>query len=87
MILCTTSPALRACAAFVSLDIRGIVHCLKSKTELWDTDELFHSIERRRTLKGWVNINSYHALEFNLSDLGKNLKFWFLLPSRIIPSV
>jgi hypothetical protein len=63
------------------------IHCLKSKTELWDTDELFHSIERRITLKGWVNINSYHALEFNLSDLGKNLKFWFLFPSWIIPSV
>jgi hypothetical protein len=63
------------------------MYCLKSKTELWDTDELLHSIERRITLKGWVNINSYHALEFHLSDLGKNLKFWFLFPSRIIPSV
>ncbi len=63
------------------------IHCLKSKTELWDTDELFHSIERRITLKGWVNINSYHALEYNLSVLGKNLKFWFLFPSRIIPSI
>jgi hypothetical protein len=49
-----------------------LLHCLKSKTEWWDTDELFHSIERRITLKGWVNINSYHALEFNVSDLGKN---------------
>ncbi len=26
------------------------VHCLKSKTDLWDTDELFQSIERRITL-------------------------------------
>jgi hypothetical protein len=51
------------------------MHFLKSKTELWDTDEIFHSIERRITLKGWGNINSYHALEFNLSDLGKNLNF------------
>ncbi len=27
-----------------------VIHCLKSKTDMWDTDELFQSIERRITL-------------------------------------
>jgi hypothetical protein len=42
---------------------------------------------RRETLWGWVNINSYSALKIVLSDLGKNIKFWFLFLSCIIPSV
>ncbi len=42
--------AMIATKYYLGKEEKMLTHCLKSKTDLWDTNELFQSIERRITL-------------------------------------